>query len=109
MTDPLIVILGDVIAGSISQLPRGRLRFDYDDAYRSRPDATPLSVSMPVQVPSHPDRVITPWLWGLATGQRGSASSVGPAVPGLGIIAVVTAKHADRQRLRGRCALRARG
>ena len=65
MTEPLIVILGDVIAGSITQLPGGRLRFDYDDAYMSRPDATPLSVSMPVQVPSHPDRVITPWLWGL--------------------------------------------
>jgi serine/threonine-protein kinase HipA len=65
MTEPLIVILGNVIAGSIAQLPGGRLRFDYDDTYTSRPDATPLSVSMPVQVPSHADRVITPWLWGL--------------------------------------------
>jgi len=65
MTDPLIVILDDVIAGTISRLPTGKLRFDYDVAYRSRPAATPLSVSMPVQVPSYPDRVITPWLWGL--------------------------------------------
>jgi serine/threonine-protein kinase HipA len=65
MTEPLIVILGDVVAGSVTRLPGGKLRFDYDDAYRSRPAATPLSVSMPVQVASHPDRVITPWLWGL--------------------------------------------
>ncbi len=65
MTDPLVVILGDLIAGTITRLPGGRLRFDYDEAYRSRPAATPMSVSMPVQVPSHPDRVILPWLWGL--------------------------------------------
>jgi serine/threonine-protein kinase HipA len=65
MTEPLIVILGDVVAGSITRLPGGRLRFDYEDAYRSQPAPTPLSVSMPVQVASHPDRVITPWLWGL--------------------------------------------
>jgi serine/threonine-protein kinase HipA len=65
MNGPLSVILGDMIAGSITRLPGGRLRFDYDDVYRSQPAATPLSVSMPVQVSSHSDRVITPWLWGL--------------------------------------------
>jgi serine/threonine-protein kinase HipA len=65
VTEALIVILGDVIAGSITRLPGGRLRFDYDERYQSQPRATPLSVSMPVQVQSHPDRVVTPWLWGL--------------------------------------------
>jgi serine/threonine-protein kinase HipA len=65
MREPLIVLLGDEVAGSITRLPGGRLRFDYDEAYRYRPAATPLSVSMPVQVRSHPDGVITPWLWGL--------------------------------------------
>ena len=65
MTEALIVILGDVVAGAITRLPGGKLRFDYDDDYRSQPSATPLSVSMPVQVQSHPDRLITPWLWGL--------------------------------------------
>lgn len=49
----------------LSRVARGRLRFDYDDTYRNRPDATPLSVSMPTQVVSHPHHVITPWLWGL--------------------------------------------
>jgi serine/threonine-protein kinase HipA len=61
----LVVILGDVIAGSVTRLPGGKLRFDYAETYMSLPTPTPLSVSMPVQIPSHPDRVITPWLWGL--------------------------------------------
>ena len=65
MTRELVVILGDKVAGTVTRLPGGRLRFDYDNAYRSRAEATPLSVSMPVEVATHPDQVITPWLWGL--------------------------------------------
>jgi serine/threonine-protein kinase HipA len=65
MTDSLLVVLDDVIAGSLTRLPGGKLRFDYHDEYRSRLSATPLSISMPVQVRSHPDHVVTPWLWGL--------------------------------------------
>jgi serine/threonine-protein kinase HipA len=65
MTDTLAVFLDDAVAGSIARLDQGRLRFDYDDEYRQRPAATPLSVSMPPSIRSHPDREITPWLWGL--------------------------------------------
>jgi serine/threonine-protein kinase HipA len=65
MTDPLVVVLDEAVAGTLTRLRGGRLRFDYDDEYRQRPNATPLSVSMPTQVRSHPDGVITPWLWGL--------------------------------------------
>ena len=65
MTDALVVILDGATAGILSRLRGGRLRFDYADEYRDRPNATPLSVSMPTQVRSHPDGVITPWLWGL--------------------------------------------
>ena len=65
MTNQLTVILDDRVAGTLTRLDQGRLRFDYDDDYRTRPDATPLSVSMPTQVASHSDRVVTPWLWGL--------------------------------------------
>jgi serine/threonine-protein kinase HipA len=65
MIDSLVVILDDAIAGTVTRLPGGRLRFDYDDEYRERRNATPLSVSMPPQVRSHPDSAITPWLWGL--------------------------------------------
>jgi serine/threonine-protein kinase HipA len=65
MSDSLIVLLGDATAGTLTRLQGGRLRFDYDEEYRTRRDATGLSVSMPVQVRSHSDRVITPWLWNL--------------------------------------------
>jgi serine/threonine-protein kinase HipA len=65
MTDSLLVVLDDVIAGTLERLPGGRLRFDYTEEYRERPGATPLSLSMPPQVRSHSDRTITPWLWGL--------------------------------------------
>jgi serine/threonine-protein kinase HipA len=65
MTDSLVVLLDDTIAGTVTRIARGALRFDYADEYRQQSDATPLSLSMPVQVRSHPDHVITPWLWGL--------------------------------------------
>jgi HipA-like protein len=65
MTDTLTVILDDAVAGTVSRLQGGRLRFDYDDAYRAIPSATSLSVSMPKLVRTHSDGVITPWLWGL--------------------------------------------
>jgi serine/threonine-protein kinase HipA len=65
MSETLTVVLDDQVAGTITRGARGRLQFDYDDSYRSRPAATPLSVSMPTQIASHPDHIITPWLWGL--------------------------------------------
>lgn len=65
MNDALIVLLGDTTAGTLTRLPGGRLRFDYADQYQALSGLTPLSVSMPTQVRSHPDRVITPWLWNL--------------------------------------------
>jgi len=65
MTDSLLVVLDDVIAGTLERIPGGRLRFDYTEEYRERPGATPISLSMPPQVRSHADRTVTPWLWGL--------------------------------------------
>lgn len=65
MSESLAVLLDESVAGTLTRLPGGRLRFDYDDDYRDRPDAVPLSLSMPTQVRSHPDRIVTPWLWGL--------------------------------------------
>ena len=34
MTDSLIAILQETVAGTVTRLPGGRLRFDYDDDYR---------------------------------------------------------------------------
>jgi len=65
MTDTLLVILDDVVAGMLTRLSGGRLRFDYDASYQERSGPTPLSLSMPVQVRSHLDQQINPWLWGL--------------------------------------------
>lgn len=65
MSNTLTVVLGDQVAGTVTRVARGRLRFDYDDSYRNGADATPLSVSMPTQISSHPDHVVAPWLWGL--------------------------------------------
>jgi serine/threonine-protein kinase HipA len=65
MTDSLLVVLDDTIAGTLVRLRRGKLRFDYDDEYRGRAGATPLWLSMPTQIRSHPDQAVTPWLWGL--------------------------------------------
>lgn len=65
MSESLIVILGDAVAGTLSRLKGGRLRFDYEEEYRSTVSAPPLSTSMPKSVRSHPDAVISPWLWGL--------------------------------------------
>ena len=65
MTDSLAVIADDMVAGLLTRLPGGRLEFRYDEEYAARPAATPLSVSMPLTQPTHPDSVITPWLWGL--------------------------------------------
>lgn len=65
MTDSLVVLLDRTVAGTLTRMSGGRLRFDYEASYRDAPDATPLSVSMPIQIRSHPDRAVTPWLWGL--------------------------------------------
>jgi serine/threonine-protein kinase HipA len=65
MSDSLLVLVDDEVAGVLQRLPGGRLRFHYERAYQEDPDPTPLSLSMPIQVASHSDRVVSPWLWGL--------------------------------------------
>jgi serine/threonine-protein kinase HipA len=65
MNNSLTVLLNDARVGSITRSPGGHLSFTYDASYRPRHELTPLSVSMPVQIRSHPDGVISPWLWNL--------------------------------------------
>jgi serine/threonine-protein kinase HipA len=64
MTDLLVVVIGGVTAGTLRKGPRV-LQLDYDAAYRTRPDATPLSTSMPLRVETHAGRVVSTWLSGL--------------------------------------------
>ncbi len=61
MTEALRVVLGDQVAGTLTRLRGSRLRYDYEPEYAG----TPLSLSMPTEVRSHADHVVTPWLWGL--------------------------------------------
>lgn len=61
----LELFMGTHHAGTVSRLSGGKLAFDYDPRYADLPSATPVSVSMPKQVASHPDGHIAPWLWGL--------------------------------------------
>lgn len=56
-----------VACGELRQSDAGDLRFRYDDAYRSAPGATPLSLSMPLVVAEHRKRVVLPFLQGLIT------------------------------------------
>lgn len=81
------VFLDNRVAGVIVRLSGGRLRFDYDDQYRREPRATPLSVSMPVQVRSHPDSAISAWLSGLLANDckviQPSVTETGNLIPSL--------------------------
>ncbi|NEA36172.1 type II toxin-antitoxin system HipA family toxin [Streptomyces sp. SID13031] len=61
----LHLLLGQEVAGTVSRTPTGSLSFTYDSGYVARKSATPISVSMPLQVAVHTDRQISPWLWGL--------------------------------------------
>lgn len=60
----LLLLLGDSIAGTVTR-GSGRLRFAYDPDYAGDPQATPVSMSMPLQIAEHSDKVVSPWLWGL--------------------------------------------
>ena len=43
----------------------GAITFTYSDDWRSDPNATPVSVSMPLTAAQHDHERISPWLWGL--------------------------------------------
>jgi serine/threonine-protein kinase HipA len=58
----LVVVLNRQIVGAITHVS-GKPRFTYTDEYASDPDATPLSLSMPLAVGrSYDHRVTAPWL-----------------------------------------------
>lgn len=65
MSDTLAVLLGDEPAGTRTRSDSGLLGFTYDAAYQARRDATPLPVSMPLRVRTHPHPTIEPWLQNL--------------------------------------------
>jgi len=65
VTETLTVLMHDTVAGNLERRADGRLRFTHATAYATDPTATPLSVSMPLDIATHTDEVVAPWLRGL--------------------------------------------
>ena len=62
--ETLTLLLDGQIIGAIRRR-KGRLSLVYQDAWRSRPDAYPLSLSMPLASSEHPHGPVNAFLWGL--------------------------------------------
>jgi serine/threonine-protein kinase HipA len=61
----LMVLLGGMPVGQVTQSAQGRLRFTYADTWLRADERYPLSLSMPLQDVEHGHRVIEAFLWGL--------------------------------------------
>jgi serine/threonine-protein kinase HipA len=61
----LVVLIEGTEAGHVSEGSNGRLDFSYLPEWQENPDATPLSLSMPLAKRSHNDAVVRPFMWGL--------------------------------------------
>lgn len=62
--ETLILLLDGQVIGSIHR-QKGRLSLFYQDAWRLRRDAYPLSLSMPLALADHPHGPVNAFLWGL--------------------------------------------
>jgi serine/threonine-protein kinase HipA len=67
----LNVFLDGAFIGVLTQSASGNLGFVYDEQYRARADATPLSLSMPITRAQHPAKVVAPFLQGLLPDSAG--------------------------------------
>lgn len=65
MSDALVLVADGQIMGEVHQDVRGRLTLVYDPAWRERPQAWPLSLSLPLVVARHEHGRVLPWLRGL--------------------------------------------
>lgn len=66
MSEPCLHVLIDGTAvGKVYQGISGRLRFEYDQLYQDGDLQIPLSLSMPLALQKHADKVIGPWMWNL--------------------------------------------
>lgn len=63
--DELITLLEGDRVGVLKRGDAGNLDFSYDEEWRDRRDAYPLSLSMPLARRNHPDDVVRPYLEGL--------------------------------------------
>ena len=75
----LDVFLDGAYIGELRQTDAGATTFMYDDDYRRHPDATPLSLSMPVSRATHPPRAVLPFLQGLLPDSPGKLDELAKA------------------------------
>ncbi|HEY0970912.1 MAG TPA: type II toxin-antitoxin system HipA family toxin [Gemmatimonadales bacterium] len=61
----LIALLDGEQVARVYQERTGRFRLEYDDAWRQRADAYPLSLSLPLAAREHPHAPVAAFLWGL--------------------------------------------
>ena len=61
----LSVLLDGEQIGHVTRSSEGVLSFDYDEEYRTRAGATPLSVSLPLVLADHPHGRVERWMAGL--------------------------------------------
>ncbi len=76
MVKTLDVYLAGVLCGVVEQTDSGNLSFRYDDDYRMTPEATPLSLSMPLAASHHPKRSVLPFLEGLLPDSAPALSAI---------------------------------
>lgn len=68
MTDPadvLSVVIDGRTAGRLERDDRGVVALHYDDTWRANPNATPLSLSLPLRMSRHEGPGVEAFLWGL--------------------------------------------
>lgn len=65
MADDFLVLLLDGQTIGVIRRRQGRLSLIYDEAWRRRADAYPLSLSMPLTAAEHPHGPVNAFLWGL--------------------------------------------
>ncbi|PRB40659.1 phosphatidylinositol kinase [Arthrobacter sp. MYb23] len=72
----LDVFMDGIPCGRVEQTPTGNLTFRYSPEYQAVPDATPLSLSMPLAATSHKKRAVLPFLQGLLPDSDGALRTI---------------------------------
>lgn len=75
MSECIDLYLKGFLCGRVTQEDGGSLVFKYDDNYSE--ELTPLSLSMPIQVPSHPNKSIRAFLEGLLPDNENALKGLG--------------------------------
>lgn len=75
-TRALNVFMDGTPCGQVEQTASGNLTFRYADEYSALPDATPLSLSMPLAASLHKKRAVLPFLQGLLPDSEGALRTI---------------------------------